>query len=468
VRNKHFHRLPPLSRRTLLRGSLAGLGVAIALPTLESMMNSHGTAFAQNVPFPKRFGFFFFGDGVRLDQWNPVQTGAGFELSTALAPFVNVKDYLSVISGTEVKTDGQGHHTGQCALATGAPYIQQDPGGAPYASTYQEPSIDQVIANAWEATNPTAIKSLELGISERLNRNEGTTLNFFSHTGPDSPNQPEYDPRAVFDRLFTDGFMPSGGGEPAPPDPRWALRKSVLDVVRQGVADLNPRLGRNDRQRLEQHLESIRGIENKLTALQNGQNPTGAACLAPMQPGELPDPDDGEPLVERTEAHSDLLAMALACDLTRVFTIQFSCGTSSTVFPSLSIGTGRHSLSHDEGDDQPGMAASTVFIMERLATFCEKLMGVTEGTSNLLAASAIMASTDVAEGLPHSKDDYPVIVLGSAGGGLVYPGIHYRAEDNENTTNIHYSVVSALGLGMTSFGAGEGMSSTAIPGLLAV
>jgi hypothetical protein len=464
VRNKTFHRLPSLSRRTVLRGTLSGLGVGIALPTLEAMLNSHGTAFAQEGAFPKRFGFYFFGDGVRLDRWTPTATGANYELTESLMPLANVKPYVSVISGTEVRPSGQGHHTGQCAIATGAPYIQQDPGGAPYASTYALPSIDQVVASAWEAQFPTTVRSLELGISERLNRNEGTTLNFFSHNGPDSPNQPEFDPREVFDRLFTDGFV-GGSSEPQPPDPRWALRKSVLDVVRQGAADLNGRLGRTDRQRLEQHMDSIRTIENKLTALESGQTPLGVACMAPLDPGELPDPDSGEPLVERTDALSDLLAMALACDLTRVFTVQFSCGVSGTVFPALNISTGRHSLSHDEGDDQPGMQASTVFIMERFATFLEKLQGVTEGTGNLLDSCAIMASTDVAEGLPHSKDDYPMLVVGGAGGGLVTPGIHYRA-DGENTTDIHYSVVTALGLGMSSFGGEEGESSTLIPGLV--
>lgn len=466
VRNKTFHRRPPLSRRTLLRGTLGGLSVAVALPTLESMLNSHGTAFAQEGAFPKRFGFYFWGDGVRLDQWNPTTTGAGYQLSTALQPLMNVKEYVSVVSGTELRTRGQGHHNGQCALATGAPYIQQDPGGAPYASTYAGPSIDQIVATAWEAESPRPFRSLELGISERLNRNEGTTLNFFSHNGPDSPNPPEYDPRAVFERLFTDGFV-GGGAEPAPPDPRWSLRKSVLDVVRQGAAELNGRLGKTDRARLEQHLDSIRTIENKLTALENGQNPGAIACAAPLEPGALPDPEEGEPLIERTELHAELLAMALACDLTRVFSISFSCGVSGTVFPSLGINTGRHNLSHDEGDDQPGMQSSTVYIMERLATFLEKFKAVPEGTGNLLDNMAMMASTDVSEGLPHSIDDYPVLVIGKAGGTLVHPGIHFRSE-GQNTSDIHFTVLQALGLPFASFGGEDGESSTTIPALLAV
>jgi hypothetical protein len=464
--NKHFHRLPPLRRRTLLRGALGGgVGVALGLPTLEAMLNSQGTAYAQDGAFPKRFGFYFWGDGVRLEHWNPATTGAGFALSTSLMPLSNVKDHVSVVSGTEVRMRGQGHHTGQAALATGSPYIQQDAGGAPYASTFKLPSIDQVIATAWKVEESTPFRSLELGISSRLNKNEGTTLNFFSHNGPDNPNAPERDPKAVFTRLFTTGFVP-GTTEPMGPDPRWALRKSVLDVVRQGAADLKGRIGRTDQIRVDQHLESIRGIENKITALEQGGGPLALSCTAPTEPGAIPKPQSGEPLIEITDALSDLLAVALACDLTRVFTISFSCGVSFTTFPEIGINTGRHGLSHDEGADQPGMQASTVFIIERLATFMEKLKAVTEGPGTLLDNCAVMASSDVSEGLPHSLDDYPVLVIGSAGGGLAYPGVHHRS-DGQNTSDIHFSVLSALGVPVTSFGGEEGESSTVIPELMA-
>jgi hypothetical protein len=449
----------------LLRGALGTLGVAIGLPTLEAMLNSHGTAYAQDGAFPKRFGFYFWGDGVRLDHWNPATTGPGFALSASLMPLTNVKDHVSVVSGTDVRMRGQGHHTGQCALATGSPYIQQDAGGAPYASTFKLPSIDQVVANAWQAQAMTPFKSLELGISSRLNRNEGTTLEHFSHNGPDSPNAPERNPKAVFDRLFTDGFVP-GTAEPTGPDPRWALRKSVLDVVRQGAADLKGRIGRTDQLRVDQHLESIRSIENKITSLEQGGGPVALSCAAPLEPAALTGTSQPEPLIPRTESMSDLLAMALACDLTRVFTISFSCGVSGTTFPDLGINSGRHSLSHDEGADQPGMQASTVFIMERLATFMEKLKAVAEGPGTLLDNCAVMASTDVAEGLPHSLDDYPVLVIGSAGGGLAYPGVHYRS-DGQNTSDIHFSVLTALGVPVTSFGGEMGESSTVISALMA-
>src|SRR5688500_9189088 len=102
-----------LSRRHVLRGVAGGVVASIALPTLEVMLNTHGTAYAQGTPFPKRFGVFFWGNGVRLARWNPAATGTGWQLSEELAGLSNVKNYVSVVSGMEIKTGNErGHHAG--------------------------------------------------------------------------------------------------------------------------------------------------------------------------------------------------------------------------------------------------------------------------------------------------------------------------------------------------------------------
>jgi hypothetical protein len=79
-----------IGRRSLLRGMLYGSAVGIALPTLDLMLNDHGTAYADGTPLPKRFGVFFWGNGVRLNKWTPQALGAGYTLSEELAPLVNV------------------------------------------------------------------------------------------------------------------------------------------------------------------------------------------------------------------------------------------------------------------------------------------------------------------------------------------------------------------------------------------
>src|SRR6478735_7041037 len=91
-----------LSRRMLLRGAACGIGAAVGLPLLEAMLDRNGSALADGTPLPKRFGSFFWGNGVIADQWIPAQAGASWQLSKLLQPFVNVKDYLSIVTGTVV------------------------------------------------------------------------------------------------------------------------------------------------------------------------------------------------------------------------------------------------------------------------------------------------------------------------------------------------------------------------------
>ena len=98
-----------LSRRSVLKG----LGAVVALPTLEVMLNSNGTAYAAGGEIPKRMCTWFFGNGVVLPQWTPAATGANWALSDALGGLANVKSYINVVSGCQVKTpDLRGHHNG--------------------------------------------------------------------------------------------------------------------------------------------------------------------------------------------------------------------------------------------------------------------------------------------------------------------------------------------------------------------
>src|SRR6185436_5413365 len=116
-----------LSRRTLLRGLAAGAAVSVSLPVLDVMLDSQGKALADGTPLPKRFGVFFWGNGVRLSQFVPSTEGAGFTLSPALSPFASLRDYLSVVSGYDIKTGNErGHHAGCVGILSGAPMLPQD------------------------------------------------------------------------------------------------------------------------------------------------------------------------------------------------------------------------------------------------------------------------------------------------------------------------------------------------------
>src|SRR5262245_43384238 len=91
-----------LSRRMLLRGAARGVSVAVGLPVLEAMLNGNGTALAAGDPLPKRFGEFYWGNGVVASRWFPTATGASWQLSPLMQPLANVKRYVSALSNMVV------------------------------------------------------------------------------------------------------------------------------------------------------------------------------------------------------------------------------------------------------------------------------------------------------------------------------------------------------------------------------
>ena len=74
-----------LKRRTFLRGVLGGAVVSVGLPALEIMLDDHGQALADGGELPTRFGVWFWGNGVRPEQWTP-SGGAGWNSSHCLPP----------------------------------------------------------------------------------------------------------------------------------------------------------------------------------------------------------------------------------------------------------------------------------------------------------------------------------------------------------------------------------------------
>ena len=115
-----------IDRRTVLRGTVAGTIVSLALPPLEAMFNANGTAMAQGAPLPRRLGVFHWGGGVKHDRWNPVDTGPTYTLSSELQPLQPLKDYVSIVSGTLVRT---GNEQGpEVQIARGADFLPHQRG----------------------------------------------------------------------------------------------------------------------------------------------------------------------------------------------------------------------------------------------------------------------------------------------------------------------------------------------------
>jgi hypothetical protein len=478
-----------ISRRLLLRGAACGASVAVALPILEAMLDHNGAALAGGSPLPLRFGGFFWGNGVRLSAWVPDQTGPGWQLSPLLMPFADVKDYVSIVTGLGVYTEIYAAHFGPLmGTLSGAGGTSQ--GGLNYAFT--RPSMDQVIAEV--IGGETRFRSLEFGVAatDASDADFGSIAKAISHNGPNSPNLPEFNPIALYDRVFGDGF-----GDVDPSDVTVAVRRSVLDLVASDTKALEARLGVIDRRRLEQHLDGIADLEKQLAGGAVGEACPGTPTRPTSSFGIVDGPYDGtldgqvqwEPLAA---AQIDLLTYAIACDQTRVFTFRFSPCNDYTVYPGFpsfepdpattNTGSSMHGMTHEEGGDQPGVQECVLYSMQNFATLIERLRDIPEGDGNVLDNCAILAFTDVDEGQSHnylqssSLNGLPMIVAGRAGGALVHPGIHYRSPQQgdepgegsgRNASVVPLTIMQALGTGITSFGEGPGQATAVIDELLA-
>ena len=443
-----------LSRRHVLRG----VGAALALPSLQVMLDGSGLAFADGTPLPRRFITWFFGNGVIRSKWKPVQVGNTYTVSEQLAPLLDVRDYVSVISGFNVKTPNlRGHHNGAAALLSGAPMIPLDPGGAGYNSKFGMKSIDQVAADAIAGT--TTFKSLQLAVSKRYTTGEGPTLANMSHRGPDQPMPQETNPARLFNTLFA-GFTPKD-----PRDPRDAMRANVLDAVKDDAKTLQARLGATDKQRLEAHLTGLSELRTRVLALPPVFT---SSCVKPATPTQgNTDVGGVEPIEAVSTVMSDLLAMAFACDLTRVASFQFSGSVGGHCFKFLTPTEARdseHSITH-EATQQDKVNQAVIFTMKNFAYTLKALKRTLEGTGNVLDNTVALCTSDVAEGLDHSINDYPVLLAGK-GGGALRSGYHFRSGTGRNTSDILLTALRALGTNATSVGEASGSSTTPITELL--
>lgn len=429
----------PMTRRTVLRGMAAGAAVTVGLPVLDAMLDGNGGAFAQDgAPLPTRFGVWFWGNGIRREHWIPDQVGPGWQAKAELQPLIDagVRDWFSVVSGLHIKTANHPHHSGMAGIMTGAAYHQVGITRDTIVSTFAHPSIDQLAADAFAGTTP--YRSLELAVCRFHGTDEGTTFQHLSHNGPNNPNPSEYSPRRLYDRLFGQG--PSG--------PQLDLaRRSVLDAVMGRVRSLQGSVGARDRQRLEQHFESVRAIEQRLSV-------APAQCITPDRPPEMPDVEGREQIAEKNEAMSHLLAYALSCDLTRAFSMMFSCAGSGVVVWPAGARNGLHQMCHDEAVPQPTVHAAVTFIMARLADCLRILRDTPEGAGNLLDRCSILCTTELSEGNVHSNDEFPVLIAGK-GGGRLRGGTHVRT-NRANASHAGLSALRGAGIAAPTFGHGPG------------
>lgn len=441
------------TRRTALRGMLGGGLVSVALPFLDCFLDVNGTALAATgAQLPVRFGTWFWGCGLTPGRWIPAKTGTGYDMPPELKPLAAFRDKLTICSGFKANTDGKGavpHYTGTMSILTG---------GAPKGQGLVDfPTFDTTIADA--IGSDTRFRSLELTAT-------GNPRDSNSRRSSAVINAAEPSPAAFYARLFGPDFKDPNATDFVP-DPKVMVRKSALSAIKDQRDALLAEVGTADRARLDQYFTSIRQLEQQLDIQLQKPAPL-EACKVPSAPAVTKTGTQIDDVVTNHKLLAQLLAQALACNQTKVFNMVFADAGSSLRKAGSTVT--HHQLTHEEPiDEKTGCQPEATFFVERivegLQTMLVTLDSVQEGDRTLLDRTLVFAHSECSFAKIHSLETIPMLIAGGAGG-KIKTGQHI-AGNGDPVTRVGLTVQQAMGVPMSSWGAGSMQTSKDIPELMA-
>jgi hypothetical protein len=232
-------------------------------------------------------------------------------------------------------------------------------------------------------------------------------------------------------------------------------RHKVLDAVGGQLEGLAPKLSKDDKLKLEQHLDAVRGLE---TQLDNPGAVLGGSCQLPIvgEPGGFSNPEIYEAM---GKLQMDMVSMAFACDITRVATLQWSASTNNRPYPFLTyngspINDDEHILGHQPKTDTDAHGKLRVirkWYAEQLAYLLTQLDSVQEGEGTMLDNTIIMLGSELSDSGAHSHMDVPFILAG--GGGEFAMGRNLDFSNGEvRHNNLLVALMNAMGVPTSTFG----------------
>jgi hypothetical protein len=474
-----------LSRRNFLRAP----GAFLALPFMASLGRISAFAATPTARPPLRMGIFTVTGGTVLESWKCAQDGVLGSLPSILRPLAFCKEDLLILNGLAQSGESEnvnGHE--HCAFThlTGSKRVKRE-GGKPIASI----SVDQ--AASQRVGRETLLPSLELGLAGHEN--------VYSFRADGSPVPYESDPRLVFERMFRGR---------APVVPNWGRRtahlasltqaaptgdsydRSVIDLVQERAKSLQRRLGRDDQQKLDEYLDSVRSVEKRIEQIELHQrlDALDAAHPGPSKTDISPMFTDEkskflwkntESVLRDPERHgqyislmSDLMVLAFQTDSTRVCT--FAAGSDEASFPGVvTVGYERHchTLEHqgnagrvDEADPISREACRQIhaWYTTLFAETVRKMKAIDEGGSSLLDNTMLLYTSYMADG-GHGRDDYPVLLAGNAQGTLK-TGRQVTYQKQTPMANLYVEMLDRMGSEIEEFGNSKTAKGTAYNGRL--
>lgn len=414
-----------LSRRTFLKGA----GVCLALPYLDAMT----PAFAKVRPSanPKRFVAVGNSFGMYPPAFFPTASGRQYDFPELLKPLQPLQSDFTIFSGLDHGLTGG--HFGVHSYLSGV--LSVDAKSMPDGNI----SLDQRIAES--IGQETRFPSLTVGSDSGLHN--GCQMSW-TRSGVRVP--PITDPRELFNTLFVDD---TEEGKQAAAK-RMALKKSILDSVREDAESLSRKVGKRDREKLDEYYTAVRDAERSVV-----QNSQWVHIPKPKAPIEAPIYNG---IVEDLPILYELVALALETDSTRIATVEISSEDFDTA--ALGVSGGYHSISHHGKRPEKIRDLITLegYQTQQFSLFLERLRRTqaTENGESLLNDTVVLFGSGMGNGNSHTNTNLPIIV---AGGGFRHgQHISFLEEGRRKAplSNLYLSIMNRMGIESDTFANSSG------------
>jgi hypothetical protein len=428
-----------LPRRTVLRG----FGTTMALPFLEAMLPPFSLAAKTVVKPIHRFQTFYVPNGMAMEYWSPKTEGSDFELTPILEPLKPFRDQMTVLSG--IKANWNYIHAG----ASGSFLTGTTHGGRNEVEIVADVSMDQLLARRF--AKETQVASLELSMDLPANAGActGNLSCAYTHTlswrSPTQPLPMEWNPRAVFEKLFGD----SDSTERSAREARLEQRKSILDSVTEKLSDLKRQLGPRDQVKVGEYADSIRDVERRI---QKAEEQRDIELPAMEQP-------QGAPAIfeDHLAMMLDLQVLAFQSDLTRVISFMLSKEQSARPYPQIGVPEAHHPLSHHNNVPElvEHMSKINRYHAQLFSQYLAKLRATPDGDGSLLDHMTILYGSGISNSTRHSGDNLPLLLVGG-GAGKLKGGRHLMYTGKPTMANLLVTLMDKLDVPVDHLGGSTG------------
>ncbi|MCH2125295.1 MAG: DUF1552 domain-containing protein [Pirellulaceae bacterium] len=436
-----------LNRRSVLQGVA---GATLALPVLDAM----GKEVAEQTP--RRFCALYTANGMSLprsehgiDEWSwfpRAEENGSFVFGKSTEPLSPFRQQLSFLGGLyhENGTKADPHVCSDMWL-TGANLRNPKPG------TYNSVALDQIVALHTKqfCRQPSLVLSIDAGTG------------FLSRTGTISyslegkPIPAENNPRRIFDRLFrTDRASLETQRD------ELKRRIKLVDAVLESARSLNNKLGKSDREKMDQYLTSLSEVESRLITSEKWIDiPLKEQDYSHLN---LDAHSEGDP-AEYYRNMFDLIALAFDADITRSVAFMLNredgMGISDTFPLKLGLSRTHHSLSHAEDKDgQLDFAKYDLFLSEQLAYFFNRLQEYKDKNGSVLDNSIVLYGSGAST--THYPKNLPTMVAGGSNMGLKHG--QYWQEGDSHLSNMFLSILHSMEIYESSFSDSSSVLSSSV------